>query len=144
MGANVGHKQPQIAAQVAQQASREIVFIGPGFWDVDESYKWDILGGAYGLLCPYTIDASPRAPLEAAACGTPTLCFASDGTHEHVKDGISGFICHGIDDMVRYVRDLNKLDPLKMRAWVTAEHDHKATIAELEAQLLAIVNGERW
>lgn len=144
MGANVGHKQPHIAQEIANLSGREIIFIGPGFSEVTEEQKWLTLGRAAGLICPYTIDASPRAPLEAAACGTPTLCFALDGTHEHVKDGITGFVCRGVADMVECVNSLETLDPARMRAWVKETHDHHQSIQEIEKQLLLVVNGERW
>jgi glycosyltransferase involved in cell wall biosynthesis len=144
MGANVAHKQPNIAAEVAKKAGKEIRFIGPGFQEVSEAEKWKILGGALGLLCPYTIDASPRSPLEAAACGTPTLCLDKDGTKDHVYEGVTGHICSNSDEMAFWIEYLPDLSAEKMRAWVTHEHSNQRAARAIERLLMLVADGETW
>lgn len=144
MGLNTGHKQPEIAQEVAKNAGKEIIFIGPGFREVDEADKWKLLGGALGLLCPYTIDASPRAPLEAAACGTPTICLSTDGTHDHVVNGMTGFVCQDAAEMASRVRELGDLRRGNIRIWVKQTHDIEVTIVEIERLLREVEADRRW
>ena len=144
MGLNVGHKQPDVAREVARRADKEIRMIGTGFSEVDEEEKWRILGGALGLLCSYTIDASPRSPIEAAACGTPTICLDGDGTKDHVVNGMTGFVCNSIDQMVDAVAELPKLSREKCRIWASQTHDIETNIIEIENLLFEVEAGHRW
>jgi glycosyltransferase involved in cell wall biosynthesis len=152
MGLDVWHKQPHIAREAAKLAGKRMVQIGPGGFSglsdylgiLPEPEKWEWLGSALGLLAPYTIDASPRSPLEAAACGTPTLCLNGDGTRDHVADGLTGFVCANSMDMAERVKDLPKLNREKIRIWVKQNHDIGVTIKETERMLQAVAGGERW
>jgi len=141
------------ALDIADYAGKDIVFIGPGGYGfglknyrgaLSGDAKWQALGLSYGLLAPYIQDASPRVPLEAAACGVPTLCLSSDGTQEHVKSGVSGFVCENLDEMVSMVSELDRLDRAKVRQWVCERHNMKDMIDEYERLLLDVMNGRRW
>jgi hypothetical protein len=143
-GANYAHKQPIVAQVIAQRAGKELKMLGPEFTPVDEGEKLEIIGHALGLLCPYTIDAAPRLPLEAAACGTPTLCLAGDGTKAHVLDSLTGFVCEDIDEMVKAVKLVGSLKRPKIRQWVEQNHNSKSTNREIEKFLLAVAGGEKW
>jgi glycosyltransferase involved in cell wall biosynthesis len=152
MGLDVWHKQPHIAREAAKLAGKRMVQIGPGGFSglsdylgiLPEPEKWEWLGSALGLLAPYTIDASPRSPLEAAACGTPTLCLGGDGTKDHVVDGLTGFVCANSMDMAERVKDLPKLKRENIRIWVKQNHDISVTIKETERMLQAVASGQRW
>lgn len=144
MGLSVGHKQPGVAREVARRAGKEIIMLKTGFCKSEEDEKWKLLGGALGLLCPYTIDASSRVPIEAAACGTPTICLDGDGTKEHVVNNVTGFVCSGIEEMVERVKDLDKIDREKCRIWANQTHNIENNIIEIENLLFAVERGERW
>lgn len=137
-------KNPDIAEKVAELAGVELKMIGEPALVVDEAEKWRLLGGALGHLAPYTDDASPRAPIEAAACGTPTLCLTGDGTGEHVAEGLTGWACEDAAEMAERVKDLRSLPRDKMRIWAKQEHDVSSTILKIEQLLAAVAAGERW
>jgi glycosyltransferase involved in cell wall biosynthesis len=143
-GANFAHKQPYAAKVVAQRAGKELKMLGPDFTPVDEDEKLEIIGHSLSLLSPYTIDAAPRLPLEAAACGTPTICLSGDGTKAHVLDSLTGFVCEDINEMVKAVGFAGSLKRGKIRQWVEENHNSKITNREIEKLLLAVVGGERW
>jgi len=144
LGMNVWHKQPEVAKEVAMRAGKDILMLGPGEHEVDEDEKWRFLGNALGVLCPYLIDASPRVPIEAAACGTPTICLDGDGTKDHVVGGMTGFICRDADEMVKAVGSLHCLNREKCRIWAKQNHDINETIKEMERLLVSVFEGERW
>jgi len=135
------NKQINVAQEVAKSAGYNLSVING---TISEADKWRILWKAKALLCPYLIDASPRSPLEAALCGTPTICLDADGTKEHVSDGVTGFVCNGVGQMVNAVSRLGDLDRAAVRSWVEKRHDIRNTIKEIEAKLYAVAGGERW
>ncbi len=147
-------KGVQDAVEVGKKTGIKIVFIGPGGEDqnlpdyrgaiTNEVQKWALLGGAMGLLCPYQRDAAPRAPLEAAACGVPTLCHKNDGTREHVAHGVTGFVGMNVWDMVANVWKLYELPRPAIREWVKENHDFGKSLVQHEAILQTIAGGERW
>lgn len=152
-GLHVAHKGVKIARHVASAASMPIKFIGPGgeglglpgyLGNVDEDTKWRLMGNALGVLCPYTIDASPRVPLEAAACGTPTICLDNDGTRDHVYDRLTGFVCHNTGEMIAMVGHLSQLNREKIRIWVAQNHNIDQHVDSIEQALVGVAEGVRW
>jgi glycosyltransferase involved in cell wall biosynthesis len=82
-------------------------------------YEWLLLAKA--LVHPARVDAGGRALLEAAACGCPSLVldWHMSGNQEHVKEGVSGFVCSGVDEMLDAAQCVHLLDAKKMREWVS-------------------------
>jgi glycosyltransferase involved in cell wall biosynthesis len=69
--------------------------------EADGAMKNELLSGARALLFP--IDwAEPfgLVMIEAMACGTPVLAFDCGSVPEIVRDGVSGWICADVDEMV--------------------------------------------
>lgn len=105
---------------------------------------YDRLGAASALLHPSNIDAAPRLPLEAAACGTPTICYALDGASEHVENGRSGFICNDDDELVTAAQRAETIVRGDVRAWVAATHSIDAMVDAYEDVLVRVFDGWRW
>lgn len=137
-GLGISHKQPDVARRVAARSKKTLIET-----DGTEPFG-NLVGNALGLLCPYTIDASPRTPLEAAAAGTPTICLNTDGTRDHVQDGVTGFVCKDEADMVDAVDWLECLNRRAIRQWAEDNHDVKKTVLGVLDLLLAVADGERW
>ena len=106
--------------------------------------KWNMLGNAIALLAPYKLDASPRAPIEAAYCGVPTICLEGDGTEEHVENDLTGFVCESFDEMVQATEEAGDLDRSLIHNWAEAAHSFDKMIDEYEAALIEVANGGRW
>jgi len=51
------------------------------------------------------------------ACGTPVLASPGGSVPEVVQDGVSGYICKTVREMVKRVRDL-ALEPRRIRSYV--------------------------
>lgn len=106
---------------------------------------YEYLGRAAALLQLATIGAGGgRISLEAAATGTPTLVFDSNGAQEHVIHCLTGFVVRDLDEMADAVSDLAYLNPLKIREWVNDSHSLTQMVDELEKHLRAVREGERW
>jgi glycosyltransferase involved in cell wall biosynthesis len=56
--------------------------------------------------------------VEAMACGTPVLALSGGAVPEVVSDGISGFVCGSVDEMVTRVRCLHgAIKPANVRQY---------------------------
>ncbi len=53
---------------------------------------------------------------EALACGTPVLALREGSVPEVLEDGVTGFVCHFEDDLVRAVERIPELDRRRCRA----------------------------
>lgn len=152
LGAFEWHKGYHNAIEAAKLAGVAIATAGPGGnintpgyrGIVTDAVKYDLLGNAIALLAPYTIDASPRTPLEAAATGTPTICLSNDGTKEHISEGVTGWACASVEGIAYRIKDAPNLDRVKIRAWVDENHNAKHTMKQLEYALAQVAGGERW
>ena len=106
--------------------------------------KWNALGNASVLLHPSIEDAAPRLPLEAAACGVPTLCLSVSGTRDHVAEGITGFVCESFEEMADKVPAAAALDRTTIRKWVVACHGAHQMAEAYDDALTSVAMGKRW
>jgi glycosyltransferase involved in cell wall biosynthesis len=90
--------------------------------EVDERGKDQLLGGAYAYLFP--IDWPEPFGLtmaEAMATGTPVVAFNAGSVPEVVENGVTGFVCNSVDEMVNAVGRVGSLDRAACRARVEAQ-----------------------
>lgn len=79
----------------------------------------ELLGGAYALLHPINFDEPfGLSVVEAMACGTPVIAFNRGSMPEIIADGITGFLVHNLDEMVKAVVKAKQLDRLQCRKLV--------------------------
>jgi glycosyltransferase involved in cell wall biosynthesis len=45
--------------------------------------------------------------IEAMACGTPVLALPGGSAAEIVEEGVAGYVCRTVDEMVQRARELN-------------------------------------
>lgn len=105
---------------------------------------YQFLGKAVGLLAPTLIGIGGRVPLEAAACGTPTLVLDTNSVADHVAHGLTGYVCQNAEEMADAVQDLPYLKPQTMREWAYTYHSLTLMAHVAETLLQAVVDGERW
>jgi len=75
-----------------------------------------LLGGAYALLHPIGFDEPfGLSVVESMACGTPVIAFARGSMPEIIEDGVTGFLVHGLDEMVHAVPKIQDLDRRRCR-----------------------------
>jgi glycosyltransferase involved in cell wall biosynthesis len=69
--------------------------------EADGALKNELLSGARALLFPIDWEEPfGLVMIEAMACGTPVLAFGSGSVPEIVRDGVSGWICADVDEMI--------------------------------------------
>jgi len=85
--------------------------------EADLAAKNELLGDSLALLFPIHWDEPfGLVMVEAMACGTPVLAFNGGSVPEIVRDGVSGYVCRDIDDMVARAKSLS-LPAAQVRAY---------------------------
>jgi glycosyltransferase involved in cell wall biosynthesis len=78
--------------------------------------KRRLLAGARCLMAPSLVDeTSSLVSMEALACGTPVVAFASGALPEVVEHGRTGFIVRNVDEMADALRRIDEIDPEECR-----------------------------
>ena len=89
---------------------------------VEREARNELLGSALALVHMTTRpERFGLTTIEAMACGTPVLGARMGSMPEIVVDGVTGFLCDGVDDAVAKVPLLAKLDRAACRALVERE-----------------------
>jgi glycosyltransferase involved in cell wall biosynthesis len=72
--------------------------------EITDKDKCDFLGNAAAVLCPYDWpEPFGIVLIEALACGTPVLAYRRGAIPEIIEDGVTGFICDNLEQMVAAV-----------------------------------------
>lgn len=87
--------------------------------EVDERGKDALLGGAYAYLFPIDWpEPFGLTMVEAMATGTPVVAYRAGSVPEVVADGVTGFVCDTVHDMVEAIPRVRGLDRRACRAHV--------------------------
>jgi len=114
-----GEVQPQnreyFEKKIKPQIDGDFVqYIGPA----DLKVKNELLGNSLAMLFPIQwSEPFGLVMVEAMACGTPVLAMPGGSVAEVVRDGVSGFVCRSISQMVKRLSDL-RLEPPTVRRYV--------------------------
>ena len=153
-------KGPHLAIEVARRAQRKLIiagnipaahqnwyktsvapsvdneavtYIGP----VDDQQKNNLLGKAFAFLMPILWEEPFGIVMaEAMACGTPVIALRRGAVPEVVEDGVSGFVCANVDEMVRAVAKCDLIDRSHCRSRVEKLYSEDA-IADAYLEIYA-------
>lgn len=102
-----------------------ISYIGP----VDDKQKNRLLREAAAFLMPIIWDEPfGIVMVEAMACGVPVIGFDRGAVAEVVADGVTGFVCQNMDDLVAAAGKLDRIDRSACRARVEAHYSEDAVV----------------
>jgi glycosyltransferase involved in cell wall biosynthesis len=101
---------------------------------VDDAGKAALLGGAAALLMPVEWEEPfGMVMTEALACGTPVIGFARGAVPEVVREGVTGFVCHTVEEAAARVQDVPRLDRAAARADCEARFSARTYVESYEA-----------
>ncbi|MEW6737229.1 MAG: glycosyltransferase family 4 protein [Acidobacteriota bacterium] len=139
-----GDIQPVHRDYYAQQVEPEI----DGKWieylgEADHKMKVELLKGARALLFPIQWDEPfGLVMIESMACGTPVIAFPYGSVPEVVKDGISGYIVSGIEQMAKSINRLDRLSVRVVRDYVERYFSVTRMVDQYEALFQQVATGE--
>jgi glycosyltransferase involved in cell wall biosynthesis len=77
---------------------------------VNNEEKNKLLGNAAAMLLPIEwYEPFPIVLPESFACGTPILAFPGGGVPEGIREGVTGFVCKDVNEMVQKVWHIGSL-----------------------------------
>jgi glycosyltransferase involved in cell wall biosynthesis len=116
-----------------------VEFIG----EADLETKNELLGNSMALLFPIQWDEPfGLVMIEAMACGTPVLACPGGAVPEIVKDGVSGYICASMQDMVQRAKSLD-FDPAAVRQYVEENFSIDKMVSEYARHYREILRSDR-
>ncbi len=84
--------------------------------EITDDQKNDFLGQAYAMLAPYDWpEPFGLVLIEALACGTPVLAYRRGSIPEIIEDGLTGFVCDSLAEIVSAVERVQFLDRRRCR-----------------------------
>ncbi len=85
--------------------------------EIGEEQKEKFLGEAYALLFPIDWpEPFGLVMIEAMACGTPVIAYRRGSVPEVITDGVTGFMCEGLEEAIAAVKKVEKIDRKRCRA----------------------------
>jgi glycosyltransferase involved in cell wall biosynthesis len=106
-----------------------IQFIG----EIGERDKSEFLGNAMALLFPIDWpEPFGLVMIEALACGTPVIARPCGSVPEILRQGVTGFMACGIDDLVRAVHTISSISRQRCRAEFEARFTSDVSAANYE------------
>jgi len=95
------------------KGNSNVEFIG----EINDAQKPEFLSGAHALIFPINWpEPFGLVMIEAMACGTPVIAFNCGSVPEVIDPGVTGFIVNDIDEAVKAVGKVHRLDRARVRA----------------------------
>jgi len=158
-------KAPHLALEIAQRASIAITLAGQVYpFSYHRRYFDDEIAGRLSKMPEACFMASPSmeqkarlvrdaqavlitsqvdetsslVAMEAAASGTPVIAFARGALPEIVREGVTGFLAHGVDEAVQALQHLYEIESEACRQHAR-DYFSSASMADGYARLYARV-----
>lgn len=107
----------------------QVVFVG----EVDDVKKNELYGNAYAFLNPIQWNEPfGLVMVEAGACGAPVISFKNGAAAELIRDGETGYLVDGIDQMVEAIGKINHINRAACRKHVESRFTAEIMTANYE------------
>ncbi len=103
--------------------------------EITDAEKSDFLGDAAAVLCPYDWpEPFGLVLIESLACGTPVLAYRRGSIPEIIDDGVTGFVCDNLDEMVSAIERV----PLISRQHCREAFEERFTVERMVEDYLTL------
>jgi glycosyltransferase involved in cell wall biosynthesis len=119
--------QRYFAREVMPRLDRDRRFVGP----LSTSARRRLLNSARCVLIPSLVaETSSLVAMEALACGTPVIAFASGALPETVEHGVTGFIVRTVEEMADAIARVDDIEPEFCRATARVRFSSERMVAQ--------------
>jgi len=116
---------------------KQIQFLG----EADAEQKRVLYARAYCLLMPITWEEPfGLTMIEAMACGTPVIAFSRGAAPELIIEGKTGYLVSNVDEMVKAVSLVDRIEPHYCREHVERNFDNPRMIKDYLAAYERVLN----
>ncbi|MDF9798354.1 glycosyltransferase involved in cell wall biosynthesis [Catalinimonas alkaloidigena] len=123
--------------QIKPHLNENIEYVGP----VNDEQKNNLLGGAYAFLMPILWNEPFGIVMaEALACGTPIIGMDRGSVPEVVRQGINGFRCNTVEEMVNAVLQIQGLKRKEARLIAENKFSDKCIVDAYESLYFHLKN----
>ncbi|NTE04816.1 glycosyltransferase family 4 protein [Agrobacterium tumefaciens] len=113
--------------EIKPHLSENITYVGP----INDEQKNTLLGNGLVLLMPIEWNEPFGIVMaEAMACGTPIIAFNKGSVPEVVFNGINGFRCDTLEEMIQAVQEIASINRKKVREDVERRFSSEVIIQE--------------
>src|SRR3990167_950851 len=134
-------KQLKAIIQEAKGKGYDIEYLG----EVDHATKLKYLQNAKCLLFPALWNEPfGLCPIEAAACGTPTVGTTNGALPEIVSHSRTGWLAGNIDEFISYIPKADQIRPADCRAWVQERFSSEVMVNAYLQVWSDCLNGKGW
>ena len=133
------HHRRYFAEQIEPHVDgRTVQYVGA----VDDVAKNQLLGSSAALLMPLLWEEPFGIVMaEALACGTPVIGLRRGSLPEIVQDGVNGFVCDAVEQMVSAVGCLSQIDRQVCRRIAEEKFSDRVIVAAYERLYRRLVSG---
>ena len=96
------------------------------------------------IQTPRWFDAFPLVILEAFAAGTPVIAFAEGGIPEQIVNGVNGYLCSSMEDLISAIERIHEIKPRDCRAYAEEHFSVTRMASEYVDLYHQVINGENW
>ena len=119
---------------------KQICYIGP----VNDEEKNQLLGSAAAFLMPILWEEPFGIVMaEALACGTPVIGLRRGAVPEVVQNGINGFVCDSVAEMVTAVKRIDEIDRAQCRRIMEEKFSDHAMVDAYEQLYFSLSKNQR-
>ena len=131
-------EQRYFEAEVEPRLGPDVDYLGLA----DAERKRDLLQRSSALLFPIQWEEPfGLVMVEAMACGTPVIALRRGSVPEVVAEGVTGFVCDDLDEMVAASARVHELEPRACRKHARAWFDDDVMVQRYEAVYRSVVAG---
>jgi len=160
-------KQPHVAIEVARKLGMGLDLVGGTFVqdsqylerirkmcdgkqicfypDASHELKLRLLQNAKALLFPSNMkEPFGLVLVEANACGTPVVASRDGAIPELLQDGVNGFLCDSVDDMVEALKKIGNIKPEDCHRIVKDNYTREIMAQNYLKLYRDVLHGKEW
>ena len=113
------------------------------FGEADAAQKRELFRQARAVLFPIQWEEPfGLVPVEAMACGTPTIAFRRGAMPEVIEDGVSGLLVDDLEGMVHALERVDEISPSACRRYAAERFDAPVMVRGYEDVYLRLLKME--